>query len=154
LLGHAESVLSAVQALKNRAKALSGDVSGKLSIGTVADPEFIRLGALLNIMLERFPSVELDLHQRVSGQALEDVRDGKVGASFYFGELNNSKVTGVRLCDVVYRVAALAAWKDIVTGATWAEIAALPWIFAPAVSTHNQRLRELFRNQGVDHRKS
>ncbi len=150
LLEHAESVLSAVQVLKNQAKALSGKVNGKLSIGTVADPEFIRLGALLNIMLERFPLVELDLHQRVSGQALEDVRNGTLNASFYFGELSNAKVTRLRLCDVVYRVAAPAAWKDTVEGANWAEIAALPWIMAPPVSTHNLLLQELFRNQGVE----
>lgn len=150
LLGDAEVILTAVQALKNRAKALSGEVIGKLNVGTVTDPEFIRLGALLNIMVERFPLVELELHQRVSGQAVEDVRNGALSASFYFGKLNNSRVTGLRLCDIVYRVAAPAAWQKRVDGADWAEIAALPWILTPAVSTHNQLLRELFSNQGAE----
>ena len=150
LLEHAENVLTAVQALKNQAKAMSGQVTGKLSFGTVADPDFIRLGELLNLTLERFPLVELELHQRVSGQAFEDVRNGALNASFYFGELDSPHVTGLRLCELAYRVAVPAAWKDRIESANWNDIAALPWIFAPSVSTHNQLLHELFRNHGVE----
>jgi DNA-binding transcriptional LysR family regulator len=149
LLDHAENVLAAAQALKNQAKALSGKVAGKLSLGTVADPEFIRLGEFLNFMLQRFPLIELELQQRVSGQALQDVRDGTLNASFYFGDLNNSAITGSRLSDLSYCVAAPAAWQARVAAAGWSEIAALPWIFAPAVSTHNQLLHQLFRDHGA-----
>jgi DNA-binding transcriptional LysR family regulator len=150
LLEQAEKILAAAQELKNQAKAMSGEVAGKISLGTVSDPAFIRLGELLHGMLERFPLVELELQQRVSGDAFEDVRNGALTASFYFGELNSPHVTGLRLCDIVYCVAAPAAWKDRVKGADWNEIAALPWIFAPAVSTHNQLLHELFRNHGAE----
>ncbi len=150
LLEHAENVLAAAQALKNQARALSGQVAGKLSLGTVADPAAIRLGELLKVMLERFPLVELELHQRVSGQAFEDVRNGALNASFYFGALNNPNVTGLRLGNLVYCVAASAAWRARVETADWTEIAALPWILAPSVSTHNQLLHELFRNQGAE----
>jgi DNA-binding transcriptional LysR family regulator len=150
LLDHAEKVLTAAQEMKNQAKAMSGAVTGKLSLGTVADPELIRLGDLLNLTLERFPLVELELHQRVSGQAFEDVRNGTLDASFYFGELNSPNVAGLRLCDLAYRVVAPAAWKDRVETANWNDIAALPWIFAPSVSTHNQLLHELFGNHGVE----
>jgi DNA-binding transcriptional LysR family regulator len=150
LLEQAEKILAAAQELKNQAQTMSGEVAGKISLGTVSDPEFIRLGELLHGMLERFPLVEMELQQRVSGEAFEDVRNGALDASFYFGELNSPHVTGLRLCDIVYCVAAPAAWKDRVEGADWNEIAALPWIFAPAVSTHNQLLHELFRNHGAE----
>jgi DNA-binding transcriptional LysR family regulator len=150
LLEQAEKILAATQELKNQAKAMSGEVAGKISLGTVSDPEFIRLGELLHSILERFPLVELELQQRVSGDAFEDVRNGRLHASFYFGELNSPNVTGLRLCDIVYCVAAPAAWKARVENADWNEIAALPWIFAPAVSTHNQLLHELFRNHGAE----
>lgn len=150
LLDHAERVLAAAQEMKNQAKAMSGEVTGKLSLGTVADPELIRLGDLLNLTLERFPLVELELHQRVSGQAFEDVRNGTLDASFYFGELNSPHVAGLRLCDLTYRIVAPAAWKDRVKTANWNDIAALPWIFAPSVSTHNQLLHELFGNHGLE----
>lgn len=150
LLEQAEKILAATQELKNQARAMTGEVAGKISLGTVSDPEFIRLGELLHGMLERYPLVELELQQRISGEAFEDVRNGGLNASFYFGELDSPNVTGLRLCDIVYCVAAPAAWKDRVEGADWNEIAALPWIFAPAVSTHNQMLHELFRNHGAE----
>ena len=100
LLVQAEKVLSAAQELKNQAKALSGDVVGKISLGTGTDPDFIRLGDFLNGMVEQFPMVEIELHQRVSGKALEDVRDGTLQASFYFGELAHPGVTGLALSGV------------------------------------------------------
>jgi DNA-binding transcriptional LysR family regulator len=46
LLVRAEKVLAAAQAFKNEAESLSGEVSGKVSVGTVSDPEFIRLGSV------------------------------------------------------------------------------------------------------------
>jgi DNA-binding transcriptional LysR family regulator len=150
LLEQAEKILAATQELKNQARAMAGEVAGKISLGTVSDPEFIRLGELLHGMLKRYPLVELELQQRISGEAFEDVRNGRLNASFYFGELNSPNVTGIRLCDIVYCVAAPAAWKERVENADWNEIAALPWIFAPTVSTHNQMLHELFRNHGAE----
>lgn len=124
LLEHAENVLAAAHALKNQAKALLGEVAGKISLGTVTDPDAIRLGELLNVMLERFPLVELELQQRVSGQAFEDVRNGALNASFYFGALNNPSVTGLRLGNLVYCVAAPVAWRGRVEAADWTGIAA------------------------------
>ena len=150
LLVQAEKVLSAAQELKNQAKALSGEVVGKISLGTVTDPDFIRLGDFLNGMVEQFPMVEIELHQRVSGKALEDVRDGTLQASFYFGELAHPGVTGLALSDIVYCVAAPAAWRDRVEHANWEQIAALPWVLAPSFSTHSHLLQELFRNQGAE----
>ena len=152
LVAQAEIVLAAAQGFKNEAKTFSGEIAGKVSIGTVCDPAFIRLGDLLNAMMERFPLIELDLHQQVSGIAFERVREGALDASFYFGELGSGAtgVAGLELRDIVYRVAAPAAWKDQVADASWAQIAALPWALAPAISTHNQMLRELFRDQGAE----
>lgn len=148
LLAHAEKVLSAAQELKNQAKALAGEVVGKVSLGTVTDPDFIKLGEFLNAMVERFPMVEIELHQQVSGKALEDVRDGTLQASYYFGELTHPSVAGLALRDIVYCVAAPAAWRDRIEHADWEQIAALPWVLAPSFSTHNHLLHELFRNQG------
>jgi DNA-binding transcriptional LysR family regulator len=150
LLAHAEKVLAATQAFKNEAKALSGEVAGTVSVGTVSDPEFIRLGEFLNKMVERFPLIQLELQQQVSGTALERVRERSLDASFYFGELGNPNVAGLRLRDIMYCVAAPSAWKDRVANADWTQIATQPWILTPSVSTHNQLVHELFREQGAE----
>ncbi len=150
LLAQAEKVLAAAQELKNQAKALSGEVVGRVSLGTVTDPDFIKLGEFLNAMVERFPMVEIELHQRVSGEALEDVREGTLQASFYFGELTHPSVAGLALREIVYCVAAPAALRDRVELADWEQIAMLPWVLAPSSSTHSHLLHELFRNHGAE----
>jgi DNA-binding transcriptional LysR family regulator len=149
LLPQAEAVLSAAQALRATARGLTGHVAGTLRVGTLSDPDFIRVGALLARTVERHPLLKLELHHEMSGAAFEAVRDGELDASFYFGELAHPQVVGERLGPIVYRVAAPAAWRDRVEHAAWADIASLPWILTPSISTHNQLVSALFRKHGV-----
>jgi DNA-binding transcriptional LysR family regulator len=149
LLAEAEKVLAAAQALRQAAHALKGEVAGKARIGTVSDPTFIRIGEFLNAAVERYPLVQVELHQEVSGEAFEQVRTGELDASFYFGELAHSSVAGLPLRELAYRVVAPASWRGRIAEAGWAEVAALPWIMTPSISTHNRLVNALFRGHGV-----
>jgi DNA-binding transcriptional LysR family regulator len=149
LLGHAEQVLAAAQAMHRAGLALTGRVAGHLRIGTLSDPEFIRLGELLARTLERHPLIELELQSEVSGAALEAVREGALDASFYFGDLCADGIARLALSDLTYRVAGPAAWRSRIAGADWSEVAALPWIVAPPVSTHNRLLNAFFGERGA-----
>lgn len=150
LLAHADKVLAAVQALQNDARALKGEVVGKARIGTLSDPEFIRLGDFISAATTRYPLLELELHQGVTGECLERVRDGLLDASFYYGEIRFPSVAGIGLRDVVYRVAAPASWCEQLRDATWPEIATQPWIIPPPISTHYQLAHALLREHGVE----
>lgn len=48
LLPKAQQVLAAMGELQRNAHTQGGQVAGTLRIGTIVDPEFIRLGSLLN----------------------------------------------------------------------------------------------------------
>ncbi len=150
LLGQALKVIAAADALKMAARNLKGEISGTLRLGTVSDPNTIRIGDLLSAAVRRFPGLELELHHEVSGIALENVRDRKFDASFFFGEDPGAGFTALPLREVVYRVAAPAAWADRIKNADWAEIAAMPWIVAPQVSTHTRLVAALFAEHGID----
>ena len=149
LLAYASRTLAEAEALQRAARTLSGHVAGRLRIGSVSDPEFIRLGAFLALVLERFPKLELELHHEMTGAALEALREGRLDATFYFGELDASDISGLPLAESAYRVAAPAAWKTRVDAAGWREIAALPWILTPPISTHSRMLKSLFEEHGV-----
>lgn len=149
MLEHASRTLAAAEAMQRAARTLSGHIAGRLRIGTVSDPEFIRLGDFLALALERYPALELELHHEVSGAALDAVREGHLDASFYFGALEQPDMAGLPLTETAYRVAAPAAWKARVDAAGWQEVAALPWILTPAISTHHQLLKALFAAHGV-----
>jgi DNA-binding transcriptional LysR family regulator len=142
-------VLDSAERLRRAARQLSGEVAGTLRIGTVVDPESIRLGEVTAAAIERYPRLELELQHEVSGAALEGVRERRLDASFFFGDALGRDFTALRLREFVYCVAAPAAWSDRIEHADWPEIAALPWILTPAISTHNRLVTRLFKQQGV-----
>lgn len=150
LLANAQRVLAAADELKRAAKRLTGEVAGTLRIGTVSNPASIRLGELLARTVEQHPRLELELHHEVSGAALEGVRDGRLDASFYFGDAPGRDVLPLRLREFAYCVTAPAAWTGRLKTAGWAEIAALPWVLTPAISTHNHLVRRLFAEHGIE----
>jgi DNA-binding transcriptional LysR family regulator len=148
LLPDATRLLEDAATLHGKARAIQGDVAGHVRLGTLSDPEFIRLAAFLALTTERFPLVELELHHEVSGAAFEKVRDGALDASFYYGALAHPAVASIPLREFAYRVAGPAAWRDRIAGASWEDIAVLPWILAPAISTHRVLATALFAQRG------
>jgi len=149
LLAHGEKVLAAAEALRQAARAVRGEAAGRLRIGTLSDPQSIRLGDILGRAVERFPLLELELHHEITGAALEAVRDGSLDASFYYGDITSPQVGGLALRDLVYCVAAPVEWKQRIDGAGWRELAALPWIVTPQISTHHRLMRTIFSEHDV-----
>jgi DNA-binding transcriptional LysR family regulator len=149
LLTEAEKVLAAAQVLHAEARSLKGEVGGKATLGSLSDPEFIRLGDFMTAAVERYPLLEIEFKHEITGVALEHVRQGTLDGSFYYGDLNGSQVAGMALREIGYRVAAPAAWRDRIEHAGWAEIAAEPWILPPDVSTHHQLAQTLFHTHGA-----
>ena len=150
LLAAAERVLTAAEDMKQIARRLTGEISGMVRVGTVSNPAAIRLGDLLAAAIERHPKLELQLQAEVSGAALEAVREGRLDASFYFGDAPGRDVFALKLREPAYCVAAPAAWADRIASADWAEIAAMPWVLTPAISTHNRLVTRLFEEQGIE----
>jgi DNA-binding transcriptional LysR family regulator len=150
LLAGAEQVLAAAQTLQNDARSMKGEIVGKASIGTLSDPAFIRIGEFISGATSRHPLLELELHQGVTGEVLESVRDGRLDASFYYGELKFPSVAGMALREIVYRVAAPASWCERIRAADWSEIAHESWIIPPPISTHHALAHALLREHGVE----
>jgi DNA-binding transcriptional LysR family regulator len=145
LLPEAEQVIGAAQALKSAARALKGEVAGIVRVGTLADPEFIRVAEFLSRAVTRFPCLEIELRHEVTGAAFDKVRQGLLDAAFYYGDLAHPTIHACVLREVAYRIAAPAAWRSQVEAARWAEIAAMPWVMAPPISTHHALATEWFR---------
>jgi DNA-binding transcriptional LysR family regulator len=149
LLPEAQKVVAAAQVLRSHASAFKGEVAGRVSVGTVSDPDFIRVGDLLAQAVETFPLLEIELHHVVTGEAFQKVRDGEFDASFYYGNLSHPTVAFLPLLNVAYRVVAPVAWRERVENAPWDEIVAMPWIMTPPISTHSALAGQLFDEHGV-----
>ena len=148
LLPHATRVLMAANELRSRALALKGEVSGHLKVGTLSDPDTLRLGDLLMLAIERHPLLHLELRHEVTGAAFAKVRDGELDASFYYGPLHHAAVASRPLRQLVYRVVVPAVWRDQLRGDDWSPIAALPWVTTPPISSHHALATELFETRG------
>ncbi|HTS23582.1 MAG TPA: LysR family transcriptional regulator [Casimicrobiaceae bacterium] len=149
LLAKAQSVIAAARAMNSEARALQGEVAGRVRFATTADPELVRLPQLLAIAVERYPLLEIELQQEVSGAAFEKVRDGALDAGFYYGNLAHPAVASQALRELEFRVVAPQAWRDRVDGASFAALAREPWILAPAISTYRILADDLFDKNGV-----
>lgn len=149
LLPAAREIVDRAIALRGLAQSLRGQVTGRVRVGTVADPALLHLGALLAAAVERHPLLEIELHHEVSGAAFQGVRDGDLDASFYFGPLAHASVASIALRPVVYRVAGPAAWADRLKDADVAHAAALPWVMTPPISTHCALATQFFAQRGL-----
>ena len=149
LLPTARNVIAAAQALQSEARMLRGEVAGRIRLGTLSDPDFVRLPQLLAGAVERCPLLEIELHHEVSGAAFEKVRDGALDASFYYGDLAHPDVASRTLREFEFCVVAPAAGRDRVDGADFTTLAEEPWILTPPISTHRVLSDRLFGKYGI-----
>jgi DNA-binding transcriptional LysR family regulator len=154
LLPLAERVLVAAAELRREAQSLKGRVQGKLRVGTVLEPRFLHVGEFLARLVERYPMIEVDLHQEFSGEALKKVRDGELDASYYFGDPPQAPVEGRRLRGISYRVIAPVEWEQRLQGASWADVAAMPWVVTPINSSHRHLITRMFAEHGLEAHKA
>lgn len=152
----AERVLEALEDFQRLAGSLGQAVRGELRIGTILNPEFIRLGTALQHLVERYPQVRTALRHGMSGWVERLVREGDLDVGFYLGPLDNPKgrpaLHGVPLTPFSYRIIAPKGWAARVQDASWTRVAALPWIWTPPDSVHHRLLARRFEAAGVQPR--
>jgi len=149
LLATAQQLLATAQALRNEARAINNAVAGIVRMGTLSDPQVIRIGELISAAVECYPLIEIQFHHEVTGSAFEKVRDGQLDASFYYGDLSHPAVADLTLRTLVYRIVAPASWRAQLEHADWPEVARHPWIMTPPISTHYQLASGLFQEHGI-----
>lgn len=144
LLPAAERVLAAVNEMRAAASSLNGSVLGNLRLGTILDPEFLRLGACLRLLAERYPALSFTLRHGMSGAVAREVDAGNLDVAFALGapglEDLRERFQVLTLTGFVYRVIAPPSWGGQVRGKGWRELARLPWIGTPPESAHHRLL--------------
>jgi DNA-binding transcriptional LysR family regulator len=152
LLAKAEQVLAAMTDLDQTARGRIGQIGGTLRIGTIIDPDFIRLGGFLAALVDRAPQLQAQLFHGISGEVPPRLSRDEIDIGFVLDTpqaagsdaLHHRKLTEFR-----YRVIAPAGWGRRVEGLGWAELAALPWIGTPPQSIHHRLLKRRFADHGV-----
>ncbi|MEN3367178.1 MAG: hypothetical protein V7606_4452 [Burkholderiales bacterium] len=143
LLPYAERVMESMAEFRQGADSLHSTLSGTLAIGTILDPEFIRLGAFLKRLVESYPQLSTQLQHGMSGWVLQQIRSGSLDVGFYIGT-PTKEFHSQTLTSFTYNVVAPQGWKNRVAGKDWAALAKLPWIWTPPESAHNRLLNKTF----------
>ncbi|OJF91764.1 LysR family transcriptional regulator [Pararhizobium antarcticum] len=158
----AEQVMASVTEFRQTACHLTAQLRGKLRIGTIIDPDFTRLGALLQALVESGPAIETELRQGMSGEVASGLKRSELDVGFFLGDLDDFGTSTqsadieqdalfflVPLSRLIYRVVAPPAFAGIVAGRGWKELSELPWIGTPAASVHHRLLAKQFASLGL-----
>ncbi|PYG32582.1 LysR family transcriptional regulator [Pelagimonas varians] len=155
VLAKAEGVLNAMSEFHRSARQRSGQISGKLRIGTIVDPEFIRLGSMLVRLQSEHPGIETELTHGVSGDILTWLKRGQIDAGFYLcgpddlkplGAEGEDQIHAIKLADFTYRVIGPVGWQNKIENADWQSLATFPWIGTPERSVHYRLLSKAYPN--------
>lgn len=148
LLPFAERVMDSVAEFRQGAAALHSTLSGRLSIGTILDPEFIRLGPFLKRLVESYPQLSTQLQHGMSGWVLQQVKAGTLDVGYFLGT-PGKEFHALRLTSFTYNVVAPQGWKSRVAGRDWPALAKLPWLWTPPESAHHRLLTKTFGHYKV-----
>jgi DNA-binding transcriptional LysR family regulator len=152
LLPYAERALFDAMELISTAKRLQGEIAGAVRLGTIIDPESIKLGSFLGAVLQYYPLLQMKLVHGISGTVMQQLTAGELDAGFYLGEVTQPGIAQVLLKTVIYRVVAPPEWAQRMQSANWQEIGAMPWVGTPQHSSQHRLVRQMLRAHGAEPR--
>jgi DNA-binding transcriptional LysR family regulator len=160
LLPMAHKAVAAAQDFGTAAISLKASQRRTLRVGTILDPEFIRLGAFVRSLTTGSSKTELFLRSGRSDDMIAQVGKGELDVGFYVDQtpksgwspadrgFDDGKIVLAPLVSYIYRVIAPTDWSDRVMGKDWPDLAHLPWLATPQPSGHRRMLDEVFRQFG------
>lgn len=153
LLPAAERAVRAAAEFSASATSLQSAVAGHLKLGSIIDPEFLRLGRVLKLLASQHPVLQFDLTHGMSGRVSRQVEQGELDVAYTLGHPGLAEYQGtfsvLPLTAFRYRVIAPPGWQSMVAGRGWRELATLPWIWTPEDSAHNRFLSTIFNTLSV-----
>ncbi len=149
LIPHAEKTLEQATILMNVAREMGGAMAGILRLGTIIDPDSLRLGDMLWQVLQDYPLIDIKLQHGISGWVLQRVLSGELDAGFYLGPVTDPRLDFIALKQVNYRIIAPLAWQARLQDADWPTLASMPWVGTPPYSSQHRIVKEMFAEHSL-----
>ncbi|MGV3652680.1 MAG: LysR family transcriptional regulator [Noviherbaspirillum sp.] len=149
LLPEVEKTLSVFNATLAKAREIKGEITGRVLIGTLGDPDFSRLGSFLNGLVAALPLVQIRTRTMPAGAILEGLGSGELAVGFYIGTVADRDIAAFPLRGVRFRIVAPPAFAGRLFTGGWKEVAAMPWIGAPEKSHIHKLQAAMFDKQGL-----
>jgi len=163
LLPLAHRTVSASADFRTAADSLRESLRATLRVGTILDPESIRLGPFVRSLATSSKKTEVFLRYGMSDDVLTQIGKGELDVGYYIDAtpseslasgtmpertIEDGKFGLMALMRYDYRVIAPREWSDKVLGKDWADLIDLPWITTPQASAHRRLIDDVFRPTG------
>ncbi len=163
LLPLAHRTVSASADFRTAADSLRESQRATLRVGTILDPEFIRLGPFVRSLATSLQKTEVFLRYGMSDDVLAQIGKGDLDVGYYVDatppeslssptsserHIDDGRYLLAPLMTYDYRVLAPMEWSDKVLGKDWADLIDLPWLATPPHSAHRRLLDDIFRPMG------
>ena len=164
LLPLAHRTVSASADFRTAADSLRESLRETLRVGTILDPESIRLGPFVRSLATSSKKTEVFLRYGLSDDVLAQIGKGELDVGYYVDAtpperlasgmmlperiIDDGKFQLMALMRYDYRVIAPREWSDKVLGKDWADLIDLPWITTPHTSAHRRLIDDVFRPMG------
>jgi DNA-binding transcriptional LysR family regulator len=164
LLPLAHRTVSASADFRTAADSLRESLRATLRVGTILDPESIRLGPFVRSLATSSKKTEVFLRYGLSDDVLAQIGKGELDVGYYVDAtpperlasgmllpertIDDGKFQLMALTRYDYRVIAPHEWSDKVLGKDWADLIDLPWITTPHASAHRRLIDDVFRPMG------
>ncbi len=164
LLPLAHKMVTASSDFRSAADSLRETQQGTLRVGTILDPEFIRLGPFVRSLTTSLHKAEVFMRFGTSDDVLARIGRGELDVGYYIDATPpGSPASSPRpertiadgnfllapLTNYDYRVIAPVGWSDQVLGKDWADLIGLPWLAMPPHSAHRRLVDDIFRPLGA-----
>ena len=150
----AESILQAASDFEHEARTMQTEVRGKIVIGLNHAPGFLRATALIGILAERYPGLELNCVNSVSNKIMDGLRDSTLDGGFIFGDPPADDLVSCKVVTANLVVMAPEKWRDEIESHNWEELAKLPWLYSDGYCSFQNLQDELFGKRGLQYRRS
>lgn len=144
LLARASAVLESAGELERAARCLRRELAGDLRIALNSDAEFLRVRELLEALRAEHPKLAVHLPQSMSNLIADELRAGTLDGGFVYGECPPQGLDALRLAGIELVVTGPPAWRERLSGVSWAELAREPWVwYSDALPCHASVMRRL-----------
>lgn len=144
LLPHAQSVTAAVDQFKLLSSQLLNRKVARARLGTILDPEFLRVGALLAAVVEKHPLLDVELQHGITTVTVDKLLKGELDAGFGLGQIEDARIECRWLTDVNHVVVYPSNWAARLKKIDWPALARMPWIYPPEHSPQRRLLVGIF----------
>ena len=163
LLPLAHRTVSASADFRTAADSLRDSLRTTLRVGTILDPESIRLGPFVRSLASSSKKTEVFLRYGLSDDVLTQIGRGELDVGYYIDAtppeslalgmpsertIDDGKFLLMPLTCYDYRVIAPREWSGKVMGKARGDLTDLPWLATPHDSAHRRLLDDIFRPMG------